>query len=218
MALVTTCTCRSENTGGNRYDHVTRPPQGRAHRACHFLDRLVWRGRCFPGSRHRRAFQPGSRAGASCLSRDGFDHLVRHRPVRLRLARERGCLVTLSRWGLFRYYWVLLKLVITILATIVLLIHTQPIDLLAGVAAKTAVLGAHLQSQQLMVVASSVALVVLIVLTALSVYKPRGMTPYGQRKQDEQQKDITDVDATTNKAQGIVHELEDNGVHAATFK
>ncbi len=123
-----------------------------------------------------------------------------------------------TRWGLFRYYWVLLKLVITILATIVLLIHTQPIDLLAGVAAKTAVLGAHLQSQQLMVVASSVALVVLIVLTALSVYKPRGMTPYGQRKQDEQQKDITDVDATTNKAQGIVHELEDNGVHAATFK
>jgi hypothetical protein len=123
-----------------------------------------------------------------------------------------------TRWGLFRYYWVLLKLVITILATIVLLIHTQPIDLLAGVAAKTAVLGAHLQSQQLMVVASSVALVVLIVLTALSVYKPRGMTPYGQRKQDEQQKDITDVDATTNKAQGIAHELEDNGVHAATFK
>jgi len=123
-----------------------------------------------------------------------------------------------TRWGLFRYYWVLLKLVITILATVVLLIHTQPIDLLAGVAAKTAVLGAHLQSQQLMVVASSVALVVLIVLTALSVYKPRGMTPYGQRKQDEQQKDVTAVDATTNKAQGIMHELEDNGVHTATFK
>src|SRR6266849_3688510 len=70
-----------------------------------------------------------------------------------------------TKWGLFRYYWVLLKLVITILATIVLLIHTQPIDLLASVAAKTTVLGASHQSQQLlMVVASSVGLAVLLVL------------------------------------------------------
>jgi hypothetical protein len=92
-----------------------------------------------------------------------------------------------TRWGLFRYYWVLVKLVITILATLILLVHTQPIELLAGVAAKTAVGGASLQSQQLlMVVASGVALVVLLVLTALSVYKPAGMTPYGWRKQDEQ--------------------------------
>jgi hypothetical protein len=92
-----------------------------------------------------------------------------------------------TRWGLFRYYWVLLKLVITILATLILLVHTQPIELLAGVAAKTAVVSASLQSQRLlMVVASGVALVVLIVLTALSVYKPTGMTPYGWRKQDEQ--------------------------------
>lgn len=92
-----------------------------------------------------------------------------------------------TRWGLFRYYWVLLKFVITILATLILLVHTQPIELLAGVAAKTTVLGANLQSQQLlMVVASGVALLVLLVLTALSVYKPQGMTPYGWRKQDEQ--------------------------------
>src|SRR5437660_415292 len=63
-----------------------------------------------------------------------------------------------TRWGLFRYYWVLMKLLITIFATIVLLVHTQPIDLLAGVAAKTAVFSADLQSRQLlMVVASSAA-------------------------------------------------------------
>ncbi len=124
-----------------------------------------------------------------------------------------------TKWGLFRYYWVLMKLVITILATIVLLIHTQPIDLLASVAAKTTVLGASLHSQQLlMVVASSVALVVLLVLTALSVYKPRGMTRYGQRKQYEQRQDVAAVEAATDQAQGIVHELEGNGVHAAAFK
>jgi len=91
-----------------------------------------------------------------------------------------------TNWGLFRYYWVLLKLLITILATIVLLVHMQPIELLAGATSKTTVFSADLQSLQLLVVtASSAAVVVLIVLTVLSVYKPRGMTQYGQRKQHE---------------------------------
>lgn len=95
-----------------------------------------------------------------------------------------------TKWGLFRYYWVLMKLVITIVATLILLVHMQPIELLARVTATTAVAGASLQSQQLqMVVASSLALVVLLVLTVLSVYKPRGMTPYGVRKQDEQRQE-----------------------------
>jgi len=68
------------------------------------------------------------------------------------------------------------------------------------------------------VAAPAAALVVLLVLTVLSVYKPRGMTPYGQRKQYEQRKDVTVVDAATDQAQGIVRELEGNGVHAATSK
>jgi hypothetical protein len=81
------------------------------------------------------------------------------------------------------------KLVITIIATLILLVHTQPIGLLARVAAKTAVLDADLYSQQLlMVVASGAALVVLGVVTGLSVYKPQGMTPYGWRKQQGQSK------------------------------
>jgi hypothetical protein len=92
-----------------------------------------------------------------------------------------------TKWGLFRYYWVLLKLVITVLATLILLMHLQPIERLAAVAATAPVSGAALRDAQLnMVVASAAALVVLLTLTALSVYKPRGMTPYGQRKQQEQ--------------------------------
>jgi hypothetical protein len=92
-----------------------------------------------------------------------------------------------TKWGLFRYYWVLLKLVITFVATLILLVHTQPIELLAGEAAKTAMLSTDLHQQQLLlVVASGAALVVLLVLTALSMYKPRGMTRYGQRTQAAQ--------------------------------
>ena len=67
--------------------------------------------------------------------------------------------------------------------TLVLLIYTQPIDLLAGAAAKPAVLSANLYKTQLeMVGTSGGTLVVLLVLTVLSVYKPRGMTRYGQKK------------------------------------
>ena len=69
-----------------------------------------------------------------------------------------------------------------------------------------------------MVVASGGALLVLLVVTALSYYKPRGMTRYGWRKQQELNKGIAAVDAATDKAQGILHELEDNSVHTATFK
>jgi hypothetical protein len=60
-------------------------------------------------------------------------------------------------------------------------------DLLAGIAARTAVFSAALQGQRLLIVtASGAALVVLVVLTVLSVYKPRGMTRYGARTQYQQ--------------------------------
>lgn len=97
-----------------------------------------------------------------------------------------------TKWGLFRYYWVLLKLVITTGATFLLLVHTQTIDRLSAIAARTPVPGAYPYGMQLkMVVTSGATVVVLIMLTGLAVYKPRGMTPYGQRKQDERGKGIT---------------------------
>ena len=40
-----------------------------------------------------------------------------------------------SIWGLFRHYWVLFKLLINVVATIVLLLYMQILDYLAEVAA-----------------------------------------------------------------------------------
>jgi len=94
-----------------------------------------------------------------------------------------------TSWGLIRHYWVLVKLLITIPATIVLLVHMQPISLLAGLAAKTTstLSGAELRGlRNLLVTSGGAALLVLLVLTMLSIYKPRGMTRYGWRKQREQ--------------------------------
>ena len=98
-------------------------------------------------------------------------------------------------WGLFRHYWILVKLLITILSTIILQVHMQPINLLASAAAKTAVLSTDLHGLQVqMVVASAAALLALLVTTALAVYKPRGMTSYGWRKQYEQRLVSASVD------------------------
>ena len=92
-----------------------------------------------------------------------------------------------TTWGLLRHYWVLAKLLITILATILLLLHTQPIGRLAGVARETTLSTANVGRLQIQLVADAgAALLVLLVATTLSVYKPRGVTPYGWRKQREQ--------------------------------
>jgi hypothetical protein len=92
-----------------------------------------------------------------------------------------------TEWGLFRHYWVLVKLLITIVATIALLVHTRPISYLAGVAAETTFSGADLGTLRIqLVVVSGAALVALLVANVLSVYKPRGVTPYGWRKQQKQ--------------------------------
>ena len=90
-------------------------------------------------------------------------------------------------WGLFRHYWILAKLLITVLSTLIMQLHMQPINLLAEAAVKTTTFSPGLREMQVqMVVASAAALVALIVETMLAVYKPRGMTPYGWRKQYEE--------------------------------
>ena len=91
-----------------------------------------------------------------------------------------------TTWGLFRHYWVVTKLLLTVLATLILLVHTQPIDRVAAVAAQTTLaIGDRRQLRFQLVGDACGALFVLLVTTALSVYKPWGMTPYGLRKQNE---------------------------------
>ena len=91
-----------------------------------------------------------------------------------------------TTWGVFRHYWVVTKLLLTTLATIILLVHTQPIGRVALVAAQTPLASGDLRQVRLQLVGdAAAALFVLLVTTALSVYKPWGMTPYGIRKQAE---------------------------------
>jgi hypothetical protein len=89
-------------------------------------------------------------------------------------------------WGLFRHYWVATKLLLTVLATIILLVHTQPIDRVAEVAARIELAATDLRQVRLQLVGdAAAALFVLLVTTTLSVYKPWGMTRFGIRGESE---------------------------------
>jgi hypothetical protein len=90
-----------------------------------------------------------------------------------------------TTWGLFRHYWALFKFLLTIFAVFLLLEYTRSLSQLAGIAAKAALSSAELSQLKDPghVVHSGGGLLVLVVATVLAVYKPRGMTRYGQRKQ-----------------------------------
>jgi hypothetical protein len=86
-----------------------------------------------------------------------------------------------TKWGLIRYYWVLAKLLINSVAIPILLLHTRIIREVANAAAKGNLSPAELRGPRVqLVVVAVAALVALLAASALSVYKPRGMTPFNR--------------------------------------
>jgi hypothetical protein len=110
-------------------------------------------------------------------------------------------LALFTRWGLLRHYWVLAKLLINVLASIIVLMYVQSLSSLADIAAASTVSGAELLSLRGSdsVEHSGVALLALLVATILSVYKPRGVTRYGQRKQNGQRLVLRSLNVVTKQ-------------------
>lgn len=93
-----------------------------------------------------------------------------------------------TKWGLFQHYWVLFSFASTVLAIFVLLGNMQSVRFLAGTVtnmdnSSIDMLRAGLQSELLH---AGIGLVVLVVIQLLNIYKPRGLTSYGWRKQQKQ--------------------------------
>ncbi len=86
-----------------------------------------------------------------------------------------------TAWGLFRHYWVALKLVITSFATVILLVYMATFREMAGVAADP-VADLDLARNPSPLIHGILALVLLVVATVLAIYKPFGMTPYGTHR------------------------------------
>ena len=96
-------------------------------------------------------------------------------------------------WGLFRHYWVIAKLLLTLFATLLLLLHTRPISYMADVARETVLSRSDLRPLRIQLVADAgAALAVLLVTTLLSVYKPQGRTRFGRRTQHRTQTGAVD--------------------------
>jgi hypothetical protein len=89
-----------------------------------------------------------------------------------------------TKWGLFRYWWVVVKLVITVVAVIVLLMYTQTLGALADLARGASAAsgeGETLPSPS-PALHTAVALLLLLVTTTLAVFKPPGITAFGRRR------------------------------------
>ena len=86
-----------------------------------------------------------------------------------------------TSWGLFRHYWVLVKLLLTIVATGILMLEAPKISQMADAAAVIS------DPRELpgSLPHSIGAILFLFVITVLALYKPRGMTRYGWRKRHE---------------------------------
>lgn len=91
-----------------------------------------------------------------------------------------------TTWGLVRHYWVLISFVLTVAITVFLLFHMQDVRRLAAFAqaADDADLAGGLGGD---LFHAGLGLVLLVVIQALNVAKPKGLTRYGRRKQREEQ-------------------------------
>lgn len=88
-----------------------------------------------------------------------------------------------TAWGLFHHYWVLFKLVLTAVATGVLLLKLGPISRVADAAQEVAYSSASSAGLRVSLLVHAVGgLLMLLAAVVLAVYKPRGMTPFGARK------------------------------------
>ena len=82
-----------------------------------------------------------------------------------------------TAWGLLRHYWIVFKLVLTAVATLVLLLKLAPISQVAAAASDSAFSRSALAGLRgSLLLHAGGGLVVLLAATLLAVYKPAGIT------------------------------------------
>jgi hypothetical protein len=105
-----------------------------------------------------------------------------------------------TRFGVARYWWVVIKLVITVAFCTLILVALQPT--LADAATQTALVDGTLPERltdvrRNMIFPPIVSTSMLLLASWLSVYKPWGVTPRGRRflrvRAAEQEKSLTNV-------------------------
>lgn len=98
-----------------------------------------------------------------------------------------GIVISLgTRWGLFRHWWVVVSLVLTVAAVIVLLVESRVITGSAAIAVAPTTTAERLLAMPPTLPHSVGGLFVLLVIQWLNVFKPQGLTPCGWRRQQQE--------------------------------
>lgn len=88
-----------------------------------------------------------------------------------------------TKWGLFRYYWILVKFLLTVFSILILFVFTRTLNDLGNLATNMSLSVDDLHGlSQSPVLHSGGGLLVLLAATILSVCKPWGLTAYGRGK------------------------------------
>jgi hypothetical protein len=98
-----------------------------------------------------------------------------------------GLLISLgTRWRLFRHWWVVVSLVLTVVAVLILAQEASVIARSASIAGAATATEQQILAQPPTLPHSIGGLLVLLVIQWLNVFKPQGLTPYGWRRQQEE--------------------------------
>lgn len=103
-----------------------------------------------------------------------------------------------TQWGLFRHWWIVVKFALTIFAVFVLFQHMRDVSRMA----KEAMLsGANFRPD---LIHATGGLLVLLAAMTLSVFKPWGMTPYGQRRVSQNHPSFRSTDNAAPSREPVV--------------
>ena len=92
-----------------------------------------------------------------------------------------------THWGLFRHYWVAIKLAVTVLATVVLLGELEMVGHVADMAARNDLAAPGVDADRTSLVVHTLGgSAVLLVPLALSIYKPHRVMRFGRRRAGRQ--------------------------------
>jgi hypothetical protein len=84
-----------------------------------------------------------------------------------------------TKWGLFKHYWIILKLFLTLGSTILLILHLQPIVFLANLATDISFSNAqHVEQIINLIAKTGLAILVLVAITTISIFKPWGKVQF----------------------------------------
>lgn len=93
-----------------------------------------------------------------------------------------------TKWGLFKHYWIIVKLFLTVAMTILLFLHLQPISYLAGVATDISSYKIETSGTLIDLIAKSGAtILVLVAITTISIYKPWGKVQHRRHTNNQQE-------------------------------